>query len=328
MLIISIGFIPLALATSGVYWTKSYPLSAGLGAMHEIQVENGAELVLHSPPGSNYDLYAVKNSGPFGSCPSNNYIMSHADKSTAGMPDDVLLLESGLWCLIVYAQSGSGTYLLEASSAGTDEGMFLIPTPGGDDGPAYELTCIPYRTSQFNGVIEAGTGSDVMGVEHMGWLSPEGTDDLTGVFSLNTSLPFISDNTDDLTGVFSLNTSLSFTPDNYHFQVGGERSHVEIILLGPCVGTVPDQMLTDSEVQSLRMHDCGMRMNMEVFENCDPINHHCSPLYSSESLHSNEYVKITDPGPGNNYYVTVRGLDYLPEDYRYRILVRSYQCWY
>ena len=167
-LLICIGAVMVISAASGPYWTKTYPLSAGLGAMHEIQVENGAELVLHSPPGSNYDLYALYNPRPFGSCPSNSYIMSRATKSTAGMGTDVLILEPGLWCLVVYAQSGSGTYLLEASTletgymdpfGGSDDseehyGNYSMPSDS-DDGLSLGTICAPYRSVVNNGVVEA-----------------------------------------------------------------------------------------------------------------------------------------------------------------------------
>ena len=180
MLIVSAGIILAVSGASGPYWTKSYPLSAGLGAMHEIQVVNGAELVLHSPPGSNFDLYAMNNPGSFGTCPSNTYIMSHAGKTTTGMIFDSLILEPGLWCLVVYAEAGSGTYLLEASTLEAGSAGGWPGDSGGVEGVPGSGWWGPSGPGSDGGTLNGTWGTDHTG---SGWVDPSGPGSDWGAFN-------------------------------------------------------------------------------------------------------------------------------------------------
>jgi len=303
ILIVVLGSI-LVSASTGPYWTKSYPLSSGLAAMHEIQVDGRAELVLHSPPGGNFDLYAMRSDGPSGSCPSDDEIMSRAEFSTEGMDSDLLVLDQGLWCLLVYARSGSGTCLLEASAVetGTDdssdsadellfEGSDWIPEeePGDGDGPFLGEICQPVRTIEHSGVLEGRSPSDEPGY-------------VDGV-------PFAQ------------------AYDLYSFLVGGDRSDVELIVLGPCGDEVADHLLTDGEVSSLLSHTCGFGIYMMIYQDCDPQAEDCRPIQYVNWSHSNGYFRIEDPVPGSTYYVLINEYFRDAHAYAYDLLIRSYQCW-
>jgi hypothetical protein len=102
-----------ALAASGTYWTKSYPLQQGQAVIHQVQVDNSALFSLTSPPGAQFTLYAVQI--PIAgaqNCPSETTIRNIAPHISQG----ALVLPRGQWCIEVYAFRGSGTYYLEASS--------------------------------------------------------------------------------------------------------------------------------------------------------------------------------------------------------------------
>ena len=157
-----------AQASSGVTWTKSYYLSQGQGVMSEIQMDCGAQLILQSPYGSNYDIYAMRNYGGVGSCPSNSYIMTHYDKiTTSNGRTSYIYLEPGLWCVLVQARYGSGNYVLTASSE--------CSNPPAPQNPCYGDPCCgdpccggpmlwrnmpailqPYKTSSRTGYLNAG----------------------------------------------------------------------------------------------------------------------------------------------------------------------------
>lgn len=324
LIIICIGVVMVISATSGFYWSKSYPLSAGLAAFHEVQVDGTAQLVLYSPPGSNFDLYAMHSPGGPGSCPSESTIMMQAEQSTAGMEADSLILGPGLWCIVVYAESGSGTCKLEASGGDTGyygtEGGTEVPDSGtwySEDIPGFEEPgpgdgesgCAPFKTLQYEGFFQSpeSTGG-VVGVEHIGWIR-EGNH---------------SPGTEGRTPVESIQYSKG---DTYSFEVGGPRSDIEIILLGMCHMTIPNHILTVSETQALIHQDCGINSYLSVFKDCNPQSGTCDSIVRSGNYSpKNSYVRITEPAIGSTYYVTPEGL-ITGDEQGYQLIIRSFQCY-
>ncbi len=134
---------------------KSYRLWQGSAAMHEIGVYGycGTQITVQSPYGAAFDLYAMKNYGSPGTCPSNDYIMSHYDKyaySSGNGGSATLYLDQGLWCVVVYARSGSGMAYVTADSNCFPPGPVptpLPPTPG---------PCSPYKTVDRSGFLYSG----------------------------------------------------------------------------------------------------------------------------------------------------------------------------
>ncbi|NLV28057.1 MAG: hypothetical protein GXY48_12985 [Methanomicrobiales archaeon] len=134
---------------------KSYRLWQGSAAMHEIGVSGycGTQITVQSPYGASFDLYAMKNYGSPGTCRSNEYIMSHYDKfsySSGSGGSATLYLEQGLWCVVVYARSGSGTAYVTADSNCHPPGP--VPTPY----PPYPTPCSPYKTVDRSGYLYQG----------------------------------------------------------------------------------------------------------------------------------------------------------------------------
>lgn len=151
----------LIITSASAYTTdfpKSYRLWQGSAAMHEIGVSGycGTQITVQSPYGASFDLYAMKSySGP-GTCPSNDYIMSHYDKyaySSGSGGSATLYLEEGLWCVVVYARSGSGTAYVTADSNCFPPAP--IPTPS----PPYPGPCSPYKTVDRSGYLNQGQAS-------------------------------------------------------------------------------------------------------------------------------------------------------------------------
>jgi len=345
-------------ASSGFYWSKSYPLSAGLAAMHEVQVDGNAQLVLHSPPGANFDLYAMHSPGGSGSCPLETEIIMSADETTAGMESDILNLESGLWCIVVYAQSGGGTCKLEASGGDTsydgtewgedipDSGIFYSEDETGFDGPFYdeipdegiwdagesglgdeyadtsdehkydgESSCVPFKSLQYEGVFQPSERSGgVVGLGHVEWLDD---DDSAG-----------SEELEDLGDIRPEMSLFSSKGDTYSFEVGGPRSDIELILLGMCPITIPNHILTASEVHELTYQDCGATTYLYAYQDCNPQYDTCSPIAWSgnTSRPKNSYVRITEPVIGSTYYVRPEGL-ISGDNTGYQLIIRSFQCY-
>ncbi len=125
-----------ALTISSVGATAEFPnhynLWEGSAALHEITVEKscGTLISIVSPYEASFDLYAVKNSGNPGNCPSNLDVMTHYDKvSFSERGRAALDLEEGSWCVVVYAQKGTGSVYIDANSNCTTFDSTPILTP-------------------------------------------------------------------------------------------------------------------------------------------------------------------------------------------------------
>ncbi|PKL59539.1 MAG: hypothetical protein CVV33_07310 [Methanomicrobiales archaeon HGW-Methanomicrobiales-4] len=144
----------LVASSASAYTTdfpKSYSLWEGTAAMHEIGVYGscGTQVTVKSPDGAAFDIYAMKNHGSPGTCPSNAYIMTHNDLfaySDGGMAS--LYLSEGLWCVVVNARSGSGAAYVTADS------NCFHPGPIPPVVPPYP--CSPYKTVDRSGYLYQG----------------------------------------------------------------------------------------------------------------------------------------------------------------------------
>lgn len=120
----------VATASLSSYWSQSGILSSGQSAVHDIQVDCSARIVLTSPDGAVFDLNAVQDDAWFGNYrfgTSEEYIRSHPDvvSSTRGTTPS-LTLKAGSWHVLVTCRSGRGTYLLDATD------LCGIPAPSQD----------------------------------------------------------------------------------------------------------------------------------------------------------------------------------------------------
>lgn len=151
----------LVVSSASAYTTdfpKSYRLWQGSAAMHEIGVYGycGTQITVQSPYGASFDLYAMKNYNSPGTCPSNEYIMAHYDRfaySSSSGGSATLQLDEGLWCVVVYARSGSGNAYVTADSNCFPPAPYPTPVP---PVPPYPSPCSPYKTVDRSGFLYPG----------------------------------------------------------------------------------------------------------------------------------------------------------------------------
>lgn len=288
ILLVCPGVLPVS-ATSGTSWTKSYPLTQGQGVMHEVLVDCGARFDLNSPIGAGFDLYALQNTGASGTCPSNEYIMSHATRvaRSDSLGRCTMYLGSGLWCILVHARSGSGTYVLYVTRdcAGPTPTPTLTPTPTPWILPTKTVTPTPVPT-------------------------PVPTPPCT--------TPYISS---ERSG-----TLVESQGAQYWYQIGGPRTYIEWILTGPCGSTVPGTLLTPLQATNLRKSLCGPDFNLYVYKDCDPrvpSMGTCAPVAVDTRRSSNAYVAVANPQQGSVYVALVYARE---SGGSYTLKTRSYQC--
>ena len=151
--------LTLVVTSASAYTTdfpKSYRLWQGSSAMHEIGVYGycGTQITVKSPFGAAFDIYAMKNYDSPGTCPSNEYIMTHYDKyaySSGSGGSATIYLDQGLWCVVVYARSGSGNAYVTAETNCFPPG----PTPF-PPSPPVPVPCSPYKTVDRSGFLYPG----------------------------------------------------------------------------------------------------------------------------------------------------------------------------
>jgi len=113
-----------------------YNLWEGSAALHEVRVSESCEtqISIVSPYEASFDLYAVRNNGTSGTCPSNLDIISYYDRAAISERGRAsLILQEGLWCVVVYARLGAGSVYVTAHSK--------------CDAPSQYPTILPYPAS-------------------------------------------------------------------------------------------------------------------------------------------------------------------------------------
>ncbi len=141
-------------ASIGNFWDKSGYLNRGQSATYEIQVDCEAQMTLHSPYGSDFDIYAIRSET--GSWPSESYIRSHYDKAEFTFNQvKNLNLDQGSWYVVVYAYSGSGEFQLDAASTCSQPGH-SISNPCYGDPNCGNPNCPPEATDVKTGYLNGG----------------------------------------------------------------------------------------------------------------------------------------------------------------------------
>jgi hypothetical protein len=136
------------------FWSKSGYLNSGQSATFEIQVDCDTQLTLNGPYGSDFDIYAMRISTA--SWPTERYIRSHYEKAEFTFNQiKNLNLDKGSWYVVVYAYSGSGKFLLDASNT-------CFPTEPYHPDPCYgdpncgDVNCPPEATDIKTGYLNSG----------------------------------------------------------------------------------------------------------------------------------------------------------------------------
>ncbi len=96
------------------YWSKSEYLQTGSSVIYQLQIDCGAQLVLQSPIGTGFNVYAMRSTTE--NQLSENEIRELSDVSDLSSNQyKYLNLDQGNWYVVVYAQSGYGQFQLSAS---------------------------------------------------------------------------------------------------------------------------------------------------------------------------------------------------------------------
>ncbi len=149
-------FVSPVSAESEVFWTQSNTIYEKQSDLYQISVNNcGSQLELSVPAYTYYDLYAVKNNNNYGGCPSKENIINYGyDKKVSSSNGKAYMsLESGNWCIVVYARSGSGSYSLKAMTNCPGPYPTYTPTPYPTSSPSLK----PYKTDVKSGYLNQGT---------------------------------------------------------------------------------------------------------------------------------------------------------------------------
>lgn len=129
-------------------------LSTGkLSPVYTITLQCTGVVKLTSNNGTKYNLYAKKRTD-YGSCPYASSIISNYDKVAYGNNGITTMnLGPGVWCIIVYGYSGSGTYSFHVTSNCQQPTPTRTPTPYPTSNPG---PCDVYKTNTQQGALNQG----------------------------------------------------------------------------------------------------------------------------------------------------------------------------
>jgi len=269
-------FIGSVSAGSGTAWTKSFFLQQGQGAIHQVQVDNFALFVLTSPPGAQFELYALQVATPGAqSCPPVGVIRQQASYRN----QNSFVLPRGQWCVQVYAWRGSGTYFLEATS---------VSSPGPMP-PTIRPTSFPTTFP----------------------VKPTFT---TKPTTLRPSpLPTVQPKPSEPYKVSVQSAQIAALRSNVHpYLVSGERTFLEWIAEPTGCKTpidIPVVMMSAESVKSMQSAVCSLNLNMYVYKDCDPkVLQSCKPIAYDDSPGPYAYVGISFPQDKSRYFVMIQGV--------------------
>jgi len=159
-IIIAACIIP-GMAGAESFWSQSGYLNTGKAVTYEIQVDCGAQLVLISPNGAGFNLYAMRSSD-VGSL-SESEIRSRSDMSELSSSQyKYLNLDKGNWYVVVYAHSGYGQFQLSASNTCYTPAPTATPTavptvdPCNGNSNCDATSCAPSATDIKTGSLTTG----------------------------------------------------------------------------------------------------------------------------------------------------------------------------
>lgn len=118
VLLMSVSTITSAISYSSEFPTH-YNLWEGSAALHKLEVKGSCntQISIVSPYEASFDLYAVKNNGSVGACPSNLDIITYPENvSISKRGRASLVLDEGHWCVVVHARTGGGSVYVTADT--------------------------------------------------------------------------------------------------------------------------------------------------------------------------------------------------------------------
>jgi hypothetical protein len=91
-----------------------------------VTADSSSQIIMTPQAGANFDLYAVQCQSIMCSCPTASYVMqfaTYSSRSGVGRQES-FTLPRGTWCVVVFAQSGSGTYTIYEN-----QNPWIVPVP-------------------------------------------------------------------------------------------------------------------------------------------------------------------------------------------------------
>jgi hypothetical protein len=168
--ILSLILILTALVAIPVSAEEVNVLSEQQAALWQGQTSQVYEATLYCPgtvtvvsdSGALFNIYAERKSG-YSSCPPASSIMRNYDKAAYGNGRITsMALSSGVWCIMVYGYSGSGSYTLRITSSCAYPNPYptayptVYPTPYPTAYPTQPWPCGVYKTDLQQGFLNQG----------------------------------------------------------------------------------------------------------------------------------------------------------------------------
>jgi len=103
-------------------------LHQGQAHIFTVTVDSSSQIIMTPPVGTNFDLYAVQCQSFRCSCPTASHVIQFATYSSRNgvSMQESFTLPSGTWCVVVFAQFGSGTYTIYEN-----QNPWIVPMPTG-----------------------------------------------------------------------------------------------------------------------------------------------------------------------------------------------------
>jgi len=109
-----LGLCMSPVAASNNFGSGSAFLHQGQTHIFTVTVDSSSQIVMTPPAGTNFDLFAVQCQSARCTCPTASHVMqfpTFSSRNGIGMQES-FTLPRGTWCVVVFAQFGSGTYTI------------------------------------------------------------------------------------------------------------------------------------------------------------------------------------------------------------------------
>ena len=129
---LTLGLCVSSVAAANNFGSGTAFLEQGKAHTFTVIADFSSQIIMTPPAGANFDLYAFQCQSFRCSCPTSSYVMQFATYSSrngVGRKES-LTLPSGTWCVVVFAQSGSGTYTIYENQIQKTVPMPIFPPIG------------------------------------------------------------------------------------------------------------------------------------------------------------------------------------------------------
>jgi hypothetical protein len=174
---LALGFCIAPVAASNNFGSGAAYLFQGQTHIYTVTADSSSQIIMTPPIGTNFDLFAMQCQTSRCSCPTASYVMqfaTYASRNGAGMQQSVTL-PRGTWCVVVFAQSGSGAYTISENFRSFQMSMPAVSSVN----PMFS----PPGSGQQQGIWFANGGQGWTSVHPL--FSPSGSGEVQGVWFAN-----------------------------------------------------------------------------------------------------------------------------------------------